>query len=147
MNLKYVTAFVLFIVLYPLLTSAQSSNRLWYGQPADYFEESLVLGNGKNGCINFGGVSTEKVFLNDASLWSGKPINPYNNPDAYKYVEVVRKALKDENYRLADSLNHKIQGSFTQSYAPLGTMYIHFKGHKDYVNYYREWILVKPFPK
>ena len=54
MNLKYVTAFVLFIVLYPLLTSAQSSNRLWYGQPADYFEESLVLGNGKMGASIFG---------------------------------------------------------------------------------------------
>ena len=28
---------------------AQSDNILWYEQPAQYFEESLVLGNGKMG--------------------------------------------------------------------------------------------------
>ncbi len=147
MNLKFVTRFVLIIVLYPSITSAQSSNRLWYSQPANYFEESLVLGNGKMGASIFGGVTTEKIFLNDASLWSGKPVNPDNNPDAYKYVEVVRKALKDENYRLADSLNRKIQGAFTQSYMPLGTMNIHFEGHKDYVKYFRELDIGKAISK
>ena len=117
---------------------AQSDNILWYDHPATYFEETLVLGNGKMGASVFGGVSSDKIFLNDITLWSGEPINPNNNPEAYKYVEQVRKALDEENYKKADSLNRFIQGQFTQSYAPLGTMYIDFEDHDTFTNYYRE---------
>ncbi|GAA4302562.1 glycoside hydrolase family 95 protein [Aestuariibaculum suncheonense] len=117
---------------------SKTSNILWYNKPADYFEETLVLGNGKMGASIFGGVNSEKIYLNDATLWSGEPINPYNNLNAYNYVEPVRKALNDENYKLADSLNKFIQGPFTQSYAPLGTMLINFKEQDTFTNYYRE---------
>jgi alpha-L-fucosidase 2 len=117
---------------------AQSDKILWYSQPANHFEESLVLGNGKMGASVFGGVASDKIYLNDATLWSGEPVDPNINPEAYKNVPAVREALKNENYRLADSLNRKIQGKFSQSYAPLGTMYLHFKHQQPYKNYRRE---------
>lgn len=116
----------------------QSNKILWYNQPANYFEESLVLGNGKMGASVFGGVERDKIFLNDATLWSGEPVQPNMNPDAYKNVPAVREALKNKNYRAADSLNKKIQGTFSESYAPLGTMYINFKHQEPYKNYRRE---------
>ncbi|MDX2303960.1 MAG: glycoside hydrolase family 95 protein [Microscillaceae bacterium] len=118
--------------------SGQSDQTLWYNQPATYFEESLVLGNGKMGASVFGGVNSDKIFLNDATLWSGEPVNANMNPEAYKHIPAVRDALRNENYRLADSLNRKIQGSFSQSYAPLGTMYLDFKPQSSFQNYYRE---------
>ena len=63
---------------------AQSDHILWYDHPATYFEESLVLGNGKMGACVFGGVSSDKIYLNDATLWSGEPVNPDMNPEAHK---------------------------------------------------------------
>ena len=56
----------------------------------------------------------------------------------YEFERTLIEALEEENYKKADSLNAFIQGQFTQSYAPLGTMYINFMSHYSYTNYYRE---------
>ncbi|NIA01062.1 glycoside hydrolase family 95 protein, partial [Massilia sp. CCM 8734] len=90
--------------------TAQSSHVLWYNQPAEFFEESLVLGNGKLGATVFGGANSDKIYLNDATLWSGEPVNANMNPEAYKNIPAIREALKNENYKLAEELNKKIQG-------------------------------------
>jgi alpha-L-fucosidase 2 len=112
----------------------QAPMKLWYYKPANYFEEALVLGNGRIGATVFGGTSTDKIFLNDITLWSGEPMDPYMNKDAYKHLPAVREALNQENYRLADSLVKKLQGKFSESYAPLGTLYLDFasKNPKNY---------------
>ncbi len=120
------------------LCQAQSTNTLWYKQPAQYFEESLVLGNGKMGASVFGGVSSDQIFLNDATLWSGGPVDPYMNPDAYKNIPAIREALKNENYKLADQLNRKIQGKFSESFAPLGTLFLEFDNQTNPQDYRRE---------
>lgn len=118
--------------------AAQSNHVLWYKQPADFFEESLVLGNGKIGATVFGGVLSDKIYLNDITLWSGEPVNANMNPDAYKNIPAIRAALAQENYPLAEELNKKIQGKNSESFAPLGTLEINFH-HKDKgSNYYRE---------
>jgi len=117
---------------------AQSDHILWYNQPAQYFEESLVLGNGKMGASVFGGVASDKIYLNDATLWSGEPVTADTNYLPYKNLPAVREALKNDNYKLADSLNRKIQGKFSESYAPLGTLFIDFKQSENPQNYYRE---------
>ena len=117
---------------------AQSTNTLWYKQPAQYFEESLVLGNGKLGATVFGGVNSDKIYLNDATLWSGGPVNANMSPEAYKNLPAIREALKNENYKLADQLNKKLQGTFSESFAPLGTMFINSSSEGNATNYYRE---------
>ena len=55
--------------------------KLWYDSPAKYFEEALVLGNGQHGATVFGGISIDKIYLNDAKLWSGEPVNANMNPN------------------------------------------------------------------
>jgi alpha-L-fucosidase 2 len=120
------------------LCQAQSTNALWYSKPAQYFEESLVLGNGKMGASVFGGVQSDQIYLNDATLWSGGPVDANMNPEAYKNVPAIREALKNENYKLADELQRKLQGKFSQSYAPLGTLFLEFKHEGEPQNYYRE---------
>ena len=111
--------------------------KLWYNKPAKFFEEALVLGNGTQGATVFGGTDTDKIFLNDLTLWSGEPVDPYMNKEAYKHLPGVREALKQENYKLADSLVRKIQGKYSESYAPLGTLYLDFQPNQS-SNYYRE---------
>src|SRR5688572_13159395 len=109
-----------------VFVSAQSKPILYYNRPAEYFEEALALGNGKTGATVFGGVLSEQIYLNDATLWAGGPVDPNMNPEAYKNIPLIREALDKEDYRTADRLNKKIQGRFSESYAPLGTLRISF---------------------
>ncbi|HQZ24906.1 MAG TPA: glycoside hydrolase family 95 protein [Flavobacterium sp.] len=127
--------------------AAQSDHILWYKQAADYFEESLVLGNGKMGATIFGGVDSDKIYLNDITLWSGEPVNANMNPEAYKNLPAIREALKNENYKLAEELNKKIQGKNSESYSPLGTMEINNHHTGKATNYYRELDISKAISK
>ena len=125
---------IILILSIGFLLHAQNNNqidssnyKLWYIKPASCFEEALVLGNGKVGATVFGGTEIDTIFLNDATLWSGEPVDPNMNPNAYKYIPEIRKALFEENYKMADSLNKFVQGSFSQSFAPLGNLFIKHK--------------------
>ncbi len=125
---------------FPLLNAQETKQhplKLWYKQPANYFEEALALGNGKIGATVYGGTKTDLIHLNDITLWSGGPVDPYMNPKAYEYFPKVRELLLKENYKAADSLVRKIQGKFSESYAPLGNLYIDFN-HEQAQNYVRE---------
>jgi alpha-L-fucosidase 2 len=117
----------------------QSADKfLWYNKPANYFEESLVLGNGTMGASVFGGVNSDQIYLNDATLWSGEPVNPNMNPEAYKYVPKIREALANEDYELADKLNHKLQGEYSEAFEPMGTMFFNFDYNEEIEDYRRE---------
>lgn len=54
---------------------------LWYTQPAVDWNAALPAGNGRLGCMQFGGVARERFQLNEDSLWSGGPMHRLN-PDA-----------------------------------------------------------------
>ncbi|MCF8325912.1 MAG: glycoside hydrolase family 95 protein [Leadbetterella sp.] len=138
--------FLLFLLISQSLFAQKVPLKLWYNKPAEYFEEALVLGNGNQGATVFGGTITDKIFLNDITLWSGEPVNPYMNKDAYKVFPAVKESLKNENYKAADSLIKKMQGKYSESYTPLGTMYIDF-GQQNVSNYYRELSLDEAISK
>jgi hypothetical protein len=38
----------------------------------------------------FGGTDTDKIFLNDLTLWSGEPVDHCMNKDAYKNLPDIR---------------------------------------------------------
>jgi alpha-L-fucosidase 2 len=120
------------------LAIAQHQNTLWYNKPAIHFEETLILGNGKTGATVFGGVLSDKIYLNDATLWSGEPVDAKAFPDVSTHISEIREALNKEDYRLADKLNKNIQGKFSESFAPLGTMTLTFNQQGNYQNYRRE---------
>ena len=120
------------------IASIQSPLKLWYDNPATYFEESLVLGNGMQGATVFGGIGTDKIYLNDLTLWSGEPVNANMNPNAYKNLPDIRKALNEKNYKKAEQLYKKLQGKYSESYAPLGTLYLDMNDDPFITDYYRE---------
>jgi alpha-L-fucosidase 2 len=120
------------------VASIQAPLKLWYDNSARYFEEALLLGNGTQGATVFGGISVDKIYLNDLTLWSGEPVNANMNSQAYKHLSDVRKALKDNNYKKADQLIKKMQGKYSESYAPLGTMYLEVNDDPFINDYYRE---------
>ena len=90
-----------------------------------YYETaSLPIGNGSLGASIFGSITTERVSLNEISLWLGGP-NTKQGPAHYWDVNkqsahilpLIRKAFLRGDYRLADSLTScNMNGLF--SYSP-----------------------------
>lgn len=74
-------------------TQAQTKQlKLWYKQPAQRWEETVALGNGRLGMMPDGGITNEKVVLNDITMWSGSSQDA-NNYEAYKKLPEIRSLL------------------------------------------------------
>ena len=115
-----------FCLLMTISAYSQQSSVMMYDKPAAYFEDALPIGNGRIGGMVYGGISKDRISLNEATLWAGYPVDANMNPDAKKYLPLVRSALFAGDYNKADSLVKFIQGKFSASYAPLGNLLMNF---------------------
>ncbi len=114
---------------------------LHYDRPADYFEEALVIGNGTMGGIVYGGTQTDRISLNDITLWTGEPCNmKIYSPDAHKTIPAIREALRQGDYKKADQLQREVQGHFSQNYQPLGQLAIEYLDTMAAVTDYKRWL-------
>ena len=119
----------------PARTSGGTCLQLHYDAPAEYFEEALPLGNGRLGAMVYGGIREERLSLNDITLWTGEgETAPKDYPCGSQlgkyadgeWIPAIRAALDAEDYRLADELQHHVQGHYCENYQPLGTLRISF---------------------
>lgn len=118
-----------------------NAQTLHYNRPAEYFEEALPIGNGTMGGIVYGGTKTDKISLNDITLWTGEPCNMnVYSPDAHKTIPAIREALRREDYREADRLQREVQGHFSQNYQPLGQLTIEYLDTLETVSNYKRWL-------
>lgn len=114
--------------------------KLWYEQPAETWEESLPLGNGRLGAMVFGGVERETIQLNEDTFWAGGPHNNLN-PEARVALPEIRRLISAEQYAEASALAEKSissRGAQGMPYQSAGVLDIHFPGHKNHEDYYRE---------
>lgn len=134
--------FFLTLALSIVTCAASLAQTLHYDRPADYFEEALVIGNGTMGGIVYGGTTTDKISLNDITLWTGEPCNMnIYSPEAHKAIPEIREALKAGDYAKADELQRKVQGHFSQNYQPLGELQIEYlDAAGQQVSNYRRWL-------
>ena len=116
---------VIGLVIRSFLVSAQPLT-LHYDRPARYFEEALVIGNGSLGATVYGRTDFEQISLNDITLWTGEPDTKVYSPEAWRNLADIRDALNKEDYRLADRLQRKVQGHYSENYQPLGSLIIHY---------------------
>ena len=115
----------------------QAPMTLHYDRQADYFEESLPIGNGKLGALIYGGTDDNIIYLNDITLWTGKPVDRDLDKDAHQWIPKIREALFQEDYQLADSLQLRVQGPNSQYFQPLGTLHIKDLGLGAITDYQR----------
>lgn len=133
------TLTLLLSIITTIAASAQSlPMKLWYDAPGKYFEESLPIGNGKLGALVYGGTEDNLIQFNDITFWTGKPVNRNDDEGAHKWIPEIRKALFNEDYKLADSLQLHVQGNNSQFYQPLATLRIIDDNKNTPSGYYRE---------
>src|SRR5271157_5187384 len=98
---------------------------LWYSRPAGKWLEAVPVGNGRLGGMVYGGVTTERIALNDDTLWSGGP-KDCDNPQALKTLPEIRRLIFEGKYAEAHHLGKKMMGPYTQTYLPMGDLVLTF---------------------
>ncbi|MPQ55965.1 glycoside hydrolase N-terminal domain-containing protein [Duganella sp. FT27W] len=97
---------------------------LHYDRPAAAWTEALPVGNGRLGAMVFGRPGDELLQLNEATLWSGGPVDKNLNPGAFAALGEVRQALARDDYAAAYALSRKLQGRYTEGFLPLGDLHL-----------------------
>jgi alpha-L-fucosidase 2 len=116
----------------------EGRNILWYKQSAKVWEEALPLGNGHLGAMVFGGVSDERLQLNDNTLWDGYPMDA-NNPRALEALpEVQRLLFEDKNEEAVKLASETMLGTpkHVKPYQSLGELWLDTP-HENAQNYVR----------
>ena len=119
-----------------------SGMKIWFNKPAENWNEALPVGNGRLGAMVFGGVETERLELNEESVWTGEP-RWDANPAALKTLPEVRKLLFEGKYKEAEELAQKgLMGNKPRNpvatYQALGDLYLDFGSQRGLTNYRRE---------
>jgi len=131
-------------------------NKLWYTDPASDWNEALPLGNGRLGMMIFGGVSEERVQLNEETMWSGWEYPEYDSPETFKHLDEMRSLIFEGKYTEAQKLcdkymvcrgegHHDVTGAYG-SYQTAGDLYIKLPC-ENAGGYRRELILDKGMAK
>ncbi|MGD2175525.1 MAG: glycoside hydrolase family 95 protein, partial [Candidatus Brocadiaceae bacterium] len=115
---------------------------LWYRQPAEKWTEALAIGNGRLGAMVFGRIDTERIQLNEDSLWTGEPIDR-DKPDAAKHLAEARRLLfagkyvEGQKYVQDNIMGRRIDKGI-HTYQTLGDLELSFEEQTDVSEYRRD---------
>ncbi|RXK62843.1 glycoside hydrolase family 95 protein [Lacibacter luteus] len=148
--MKYLV-FVSFLFAHSIcFAQTNTALKLWYNTPSgSTWENALPIGNGRLGAMVYGNVSNEIIQLNEHTLWSGSP-NRNDNPLALDSLAEMRKLIFDGKQKEAERLANKViisKKSHGQMFLPAGELHLHFDGHDNYTDYYRELDIEKAITK
>jgi hypothetical protein len=85
---------------------------LWYDKPAgaDWLR-ALPIGNGRLGAMVFANVDTERLRLNEDTVWAGGPYDSANPRGAADIAEIRRRVFADQWGPAQDLINQAMLGS------------------------------------
>lgn len=111
-------------------SNSLSALTLWYNEPAGSdWNRAMPIGCGRLGAMVFGNVESERIQLNEDSLWSGGPRNR-NNPDTLKSLPEIRRLIREGRLAAAHDLgNAALAGTpdIMRFYEPLGDLLFQFR--------------------
>lgn len=113
--------------------------KLWYDKPAKKWTEALPVGNGQLGAMVFGGTNTERIQLNEDSLWAGPPV-PQDRVGAHQHIARARKLIFEGKYSEAQRImQQEVMGPriSPRSYQTLGDLHITMPGADGAADSYR----------
>ena len=68
--MKNITVLSLVFLLCGCSAGLDTDHVIWFDEPAQVWEQTLPLGNGRLGMMPDGGVQQEWINLNEISMWS-----------------------------------------------------------------------------
>jgi len=113
--------------------------KLWYNKPAEKWTEALPVGNGRLGAMIYGTVQTERLQLNEDTMWAGHPVNR-DRVGAYKYLPEARRLIFEGKYAEAQRImQREFMGErLVRSYQTLGDLRLRFGDNGQVADYRRQ---------
>jgi alpha-L-fucosidase 2 len=115
---------------------------LWYEQPAERWLEATPIGNGRLGAMLYGGVETDRIALDESTLWSGQFDANQEKPFGAEKLAALRELffqgkLYEGNQIAAEALRGNYNSFGT--HLPMGEMLLNFTYPTNQItNYKRE---------
>ncbi|WP_433796748.1 glycosyl hydrolase family 95 catalytic domain-containing protein [Actinoplanes sp. CA-252034] len=113
----------------PAAAQAAGDLALWYDESAgtDWLR-ALPIGNGRLGAMVFGNVDTERLQLNEDTVWAGGPYDSANTRGAGNLAEIRRRVFADQWIPAQDLINQTMMGSPAGqlAYQPVGDLRLAF---------------------
>ena len=153
---RFTSLIVLNLITAGALYAQTEAQSLVFKRPAGTYLEALPMGNGKLGAMDFGGTSTNRIVLNEKTLWSGG-IQDADQDSAHLFLPKIQELLLQGDNKAAQQLLQKKfvskgpgsgfgngANDFYGSYQTLGDLFIHWKDTTAAVkNYHRQLQLDK----
>ncbi len=161
--LETITASTAFLGLSHAQAQANASDRrdnsvnptlplLWYTEPAKKWTEALPIGNGRLGAMIFGNTASDRIQLNEDTVWSGGPYDP-TNPKGREALPEIRRLVFAGEYLKAHRLFGRTmfgEAIPQMQYQPLGDLWITFPDQTREAEHNRQletdMALVVPIP-
>jgi alpha-L-fucosidase 2 len=91
---------------------------------------ALPIGNGRLGAMVFGNVDTERLQLNEDTVWAGGPYDSANTRGAANLAEIRRRVFTDQWTSAQDLINQTMMGSpgGQLAYQTVGNLRLAFGG-------------------
>ena len=109
--------------------NSNSDLTLWYRQPAEEWIEALPVGNGRLAAMVFGGITEERLQLNEDTLWDGYYGRNRTRPGALEALHKVQQLMfEGKNDQAAELAGREMMGNPERilSYQLLGNLYLNF---------------------
>jgi alpha-L-fucosidase 2 len=138
------TTMLITAALMTLITSTPtldpSTDLLWYNRPAATWTEALALGNGRLGAMVFGGLQSDRIALNESTVWTGGPYDPKGDGVGANALPEIQRLVFAGKGPEAEALFEKEMMSKTgemAAYQPLGDLLLTFPDHAFATHYRR----------
>ena len=124
----------------PSINPGSAATVLWYGKPAQKWDEALPVGNGRLGAMVFGGPGSDRLSLNEQTVWTGGPYDPTRPGGPEALPEIRRLVFAGKFFDAEDLFGKSMLGKPVEQmkYQPLGNLLLEFPGHAGATDYRRQ---------
>ena len=126
---------------HPSLKPGAAATTMWYAQPASKWIEALPVGNGRLGAMVFGGTASDRINLNEQTIWTGGPYDPSRTGGPEALPEIRRLVFAGKECDAEALFNKTMMGKPVDQmkYQPLGDLLLEFpKDHQNPTAYHRD---------
>ncbi len=113
---------------------------MWYSHPAEEWMEALPIGNGRLGAMVYGGITNDRMALNESTMWSGKENPQQDKPFGRDRLLALRRQFLEGDFAggQAIALDH-LNGNQTTygTHLPIGDLKMSFNLDSCNVENYR----------
>lgn len=123
------------------ITAEATTNEstLWYSAPAKEWMEAVPLGNGRIGAMVYGGISHDRIALNEITMWSGQRDSLQNDYCGPEKLAEIRAAFFAGDIAKGNFLTNQFLSGHSVSFGthlPVGDLIIDFNNHSTAISNY-----------